>query len=108
MKKAYRKGALGAMMDEYERAASELKRLVEQIPDDEFVRIIDPQTRNENCRSVQTIMAHVVSAGYGYADYIRHFFSISSTRPPKQLFSRQEAVAQLDQTANDLRIRAAG
>jgi hypothetical protein len=29
MKKAYRKGALGAMMDEYERAASELRRLVE-------------------------------------------------------------------------------
>ncbi|MGH7455053.1 MAG: DinB family protein [bacterium] len=96
MKKAYRKGALGAMMDEYERAASELKRLVEQIPDDEFVRIVDPQTSNENCRSVQTIMAHVVSAGYGYADHIRQVFSISSTRPPKRLLSRQEAVAQLE------------
>ncbi len=75
MKKAYRKGALGAMMDEYERAASELRRLVEQIPDDEFVRIVDPQTSGENCRSVQTIMAHVVSAGYGYADHIRNSFS---------------------------------
>ena len=41
LKKAYRQGALGAMMDEYERAASELRRLVEQIPDDEFVRIVD-------------------------------------------------------------------
>lgn len=96
MRKAYRKGALGAMMDEYERAALELKRLVEQIPDDEFVLIVDPQTSDENCRSVQTIMAHVVSAGYGYADYIRQSFSISSTRPPKRLLSRQEAVAQLE------------
>lgn len=96
MKKSYRKGALGAMMDEYERAASELRRLVEQIPDDDFVRIVDPQTSDENCRSVQTIMAHVVSAGYGYADYIRKSFSISSTRPPKRLLSHQEAVAQLE------------
>ncbi len=96
MKKIYRKGALGAMMDEYERAASELRHLVEQISEDEFVRIVDPQTSDENCRSVQTIMAHVVSAGYGYADHIRKSFSISSTRPPKRLLSRQEAVAQLD------------
>jgi uncharacterized damage-inducible protein DinB len=95
MRKVYRQGALGAMMDEYERAAAELRGLVEQIPDDEFVRIVDPQTSNENCRSVQTIMAHVVSAGYGYADHIRKVFSISSTRPPKGLLSRQEAVAQL-------------
>jgi uncharacterized damage-inducible protein DinB len=96
MKKTYRKGALGAMMDEYARAALELKSLVEQIPDDEFVRIVDPQTSNENCRSVQTIMAYVVSAGYGYADYVRQSFSISSTRPPKQMLSRHEAVAQLE------------
>jgi len=83
---------------------------VEQIPDDEFVWIVDPQTSDENCRSIQTIMAHVVSAGYGYADHIRSRFSfmvstiygaksgfsISSTRPPKRLFSRQESVAQLE------------
>ena len=83
-------------MDEYERAASELRRLVEQIPEDEFVRIVDPQTSDENCRSIQTIMAHVVSAGYGYADHIRQSFSISSTRPPKRLLSREESVAQLE------------
>ena len=96
LKKAYRQGALGAMMDELERAASELKRLVEQISDNEFVRIVDSQTRDENCRSVQTIMAHVVSSGYGYADRIRKSFSIPSTSPPDQLLSRQEAVAQLE------------
>ncbi|MBV6504764.1 MAG: hypothetical protein ILNGONEN_00317 [Syntrophorhabdaceae bacterium] len=96
MRKMYRKGALGAMMDEYERAALELKSVVEQIPDDDFVRIVDSQTNDENCRSVQTIMTHVVSSGYGYADYIRQSFPISSTRPPKRLLSRQEAVTQLE------------
>jgi uncharacterized damage-inducible protein DinB len=96
MRKAYRKGPVGALMDEYERAATELRRLVEQISEDDFVRIVDSQTKDDNCRSLQTIMSHVVSAGYSYADYIRALFSIPSTRPAKQLLSHQESLAQFD------------
>jgi uncharacterized damage-inducible protein DinB len=83
-------------MDEYERAASELGRLVEQIPESDFVRVVDAQTKDDDCRSIQTIMSHVVRAGYGYADYIREQFSIASTRPPSKLLSRQESLEQLD------------
>jgi uncharacterized damage-inducible protein DinB len=83
-------------MDEYERAASELARLVERIPDDEFTRIVDSQTDDEDCRSVQTIMSHVVRAAYGYADYIREQLSIESTRPQPRLLSRRESLEQLE------------
>ena len=83
-------------MDEYERAASELTRLVERIPDDDFVRVVDPQTEDEDCRSVQTIMSHVVRAAYGYADYIREQLSIASTRPRPKLLSRRESLEQLE------------
>jgi uncharacterized damage-inducible protein DinB len=96
MRKSYRSGAIGALMDEYERAASELARLVEQIPDDDFVRIVDSQTKDEDCRSVQTIMSHVVRSGYGYADYIREQLSIASTRPQPKLLSRRESLEQLE------------
>jgi uncharacterized damage-inducible protein DinB len=96
MRKFYRKGAIGALMDEYERAAAELARLVEQIPDEDFVRVVDSETKDEDCRSVQTIMSHVVRAGYGYADYIREQFSIASTRPQPKLLLRQESLEQLD------------
>jgi uncharacterized damage-inducible protein DinB len=95
-KTTYRSGAIGALMDEYERAASELKRLIERVPDDDFERVVDSQTKDEACRSVQTIMSHVVKAGYGYADYIREQFSIASTRPQHNLLSRQESLEQLD------------
>ena len=83
-------------MDEYERAAAELECLVKQIPEDDFVRIVDSQTKDDDCRSVQTIMSHVVRAGYGYADYIREQFSIASNRPQNKLLSRQESLEQLD------------
>ena len=96
MKKTYRSGAIGALMDEYERAASELGRLIERIPEDDFVRVVDSQTKDEDCRSVQTIMSHVVRSGYGYADYVREQFSIVSTRPQPKLLSRQESLEQLD------------
>jgi uncharacterized damage-inducible protein DinB len=96
MSKTYRKGPIGALMDEYERAAIELERLVEQIPEDDFLRIVDSQTSDDACRSVQTIMSHVVSAGYSYADYIRELFSTPSTRPARRLLSYQESLGQLD------------
>lgn len=96
MKKTYRSGPLGALMDEYERAAAELGRLVEQVRADDFVRVVDAKTNDDDCRSVQTIMSHVVRAGYGYADLIRDQLSIASTRPQHKLLSHQESLDQLD------------
>lgn len=72
----YRKGAVGALMDEYERAAIEMKSIVENIDKEDYERIADAETKDADCRSIQTIMNHVVHAGYGYANGIRRPFSI--------------------------------
>lgn len=96
MKKSYRSGALGALMDEYERAAGELKHLVERIPEEDFVRVVDSLTSDDTCRSAQTIMTHVVRAAYGYADYIRAQISLASERPPNKLLSHSESLEQLE------------
>ena len=94
--KAYRKGAIGALMDEYERASSDLKLLLSSIPEDKFIEILDTQTKDEDCRSAQTIMKHVIGAGYGYADYIRGALGIVSTSPARRLFSPAEVESQID------------
>ncbi len=90
-----RKGAVGALMDEYERAALELARILQTISIEAYEGIVDPETKDENCRSIQTIMSHVVSSGYGYADYLREKFGIPSTRPQKRLLSKDEAATQI-------------
>lgn len=95
--KSFRKGPIGALMDEYERAALELNTLVGEIPPPEFVRVIDNQTSDEDCRSIQTIISHVVRAGYGYADYIRYLFSISSTRPAIELLKQSESIKEIEE-----------
>jgi len=96
MKKTFRIGNIGALMDEYERAAHELRSLIGDLSEGDFVKILDAETADEECRSAQTIMAHVVGAGYSYADYIRELFGMASERPPREVFSQGESAARLD------------
>lgn len=73
MIKTYRDtGAYGALLDEYEKALDELKDLVSQVSTEQLQNIVDHKTDDEDCRSIQTILTHVVSAGYTYAITIRN------------------------------------
>ena len=95
MHKTYRKGAVGALMDEYERAINELAQLVLRLTDSEFEALRDRQTQDDECRSVQKVVNHVVRAGYGHAAYIRRAFGAALNRPEIKLGSRAESVEQL-------------
>jgi uncharacterized damage-inducible protein DinB len=83
MQKIYRKGAVGALLDEYERAIADLKNVIENIPDDALTIIIDKDTSDENCHSFQTILAHVVHSGFGYATSIHNLKGYDMQRPAK-------------------------
>ena len=62
-------------MDEYERATNQLENVVKAITQDDFINIVDRDTKDPDCRSIKTIMNHVVRSGYGYSNYIRKQFS---------------------------------
>jgi hypothetical protein len=83
MKKIYRPGAAGALLDEYERAIADLNNCIETIHDNDLAVIVDPKTTDENCRSVQTILSHVVNSGYGYAISIHNLKGHTMERPAK-------------------------
>jgi uncharacterized damage-inducible protein DinB len=84
------------MMDEYERATAELTALLQRIEDEEFERARDFETQDEDCRSIQTIMRHVVRAGYGYAGYIRDVFGTEKAQLEFPLTKRHETLTQLE------------
>ena len=96
MIKKYRRGGIGAVMDEYERAAMELKNLITRISESDFVKIFDTDTIDEDCRSVQTIVSHVTNSGYGYANYIRDWFGIPKSSPERKLLSKDEFLLRFD------------
>jgi uncharacterized damage-inducible protein DinB len=81
--KTYRQGAVGALLDIYERAISDLKKVIEDITDDALTIITDSQTTDENCKSVQAILSHVVHSGYGYATSIHNLKGNNIIRPAK-------------------------
>jgi len=72
--KEYRdNSAIGALLDEYERAILELIKVISDISNDELTSIVDKETKDLDYVSIQTILTHVVSSGYGYAVVIRKY-----------------------------------
>ena len=84
------------MMDEYERAAAEFRAAVAGLTEEQYTRIVDAETADENCRSAQTIMSHLVAAGYGYGNYIRDAFSMEKDSPQKRPLAHAESLTEFD------------
>lgn len=95
MSKTYRDGAIGALLDEHERAAGELLRVIEPLSDEEFNVIRDEATSDEDCRSIQTIVAHVLRSGYGYANYIREALGLTLASPEMLSIEHAKVAAEV-------------
>lgn len=78
-----RQGAVGALLDIYEQAISDLKNVIKSIPDNALTKVVDKKTTNEDCKSIQTILTHVVSSGYSYAVSIQNLKEDNVKRPDK-------------------------
>ncbi|SMG35694.1 DinB family protein [Marivirga sericea] len=66
-------GASGALLDEYEKSIKELITIIIDVPVDDLIKIVDSSTHDEDCKSIQTILAHVVHSGYTYVIEIRNW-----------------------------------
>lgn len=64
-------GAAGALLDEYESALEDLIATLDGLDPDALARVMDPATSDEDCRSIQSVLSHVVQSGYTYALEIR-------------------------------------
>jgi uncharacterized damage-inducible protein DinB len=87
----YRTGAVGALLDIYEQAISDLKKVIEPIPDHALTIIVDTQTMDEDCKSIQTILSHVVHSGFGYAASIHNLKGPAAQRPAKAFHTTVQA-----------------
>ena len=99
MTRTYRPGALGAMMDEYERAAVELTNLLETVDAPRFV--VEYPQEAEKCRSIQKIMRHVIRAAYGCANDIRAALNMPVTVTlPTNLEDKHASIVALQKALN--------
>jgi len=78
MKNQFRNnGAIGALLDEYEKSITELQDVISPISKEELVIIADKTTEDPDCKSIQTVLTHVISSGYYYAVVIRNYLGES-------------------------------
>lgn len=73
-------GAIGALLDEYNRAIQSLIAVIEPLSAEDLVAIRDKQTQDPDCQSIQSVLSHVVCSGYGYTIYIENHIGIAKPR----------------------------
>jgi uncharacterized damage-inducible protein DinB len=95
MKTTYRRGPVGALMDEYERATGEFTRILEAISDEDYTVIRDTETNDDHCRSIQTVVTHVIGAGYGYAGMLREPWGVGHVGRLREPVVRADAGTRL-------------
>lgn len=78
-------GAVGALLDIYEQAIADLKQIIEHTSNDLLTTIVDIETTDENSRSIQTILSHIVNCGYSYAINIYNLKG-HNTKAPDKIF----------------------
>lgn len=80
-------------MDEYERAARDLKQVLATITEVEYNTIVDP---NPELDSICRMMSHVINSGYGYATYVSKALGTPIDRPKVASVSYAEAIPLID------------
>ena len=87
---------LVALLAEYKKAAEELKSVLINIPQEEFIEIKDSNTIDSDCHSIQTIISHVIGSGYTYANYINAQIHVDWYEYNNRIGSPKEGIKELD------------
>jgi uncharacterized damage-inducible protein DinB len=81
MSKTKLKSAIIALLDEYKRAIAELVTVIKTLSDKNLAIVVDQQTDDPDCRSIQGVLSHIVRSGYGYTIYMENHMGANIPRP---------------------------
>lgn len=72
-------GSIRALLHEYKKAINELITIIKPLKKVNLTKIVDNMTNDPDCKSIQTILSHLVCSGYDYTIYIEN--SLGSNKP---------------------------
>ena len=73
-------GSTKALLDEYKKAIDELINIIKPINDSRLSMVVDNETKDSDCKSIQTVLTHVVCSGYNYTIYIENSIGVNKPR----------------------------
>ncbi|BDU70911.1 DinB family protein [Mesoterricola silvestris] len=95
-----RPGPLGAMMDELDRAVRDLVQVVAPLTQVNYDVVRDRETTDEDCRSIRTVVNHVVRSGYGYTERLRGALGLPFALPDYTVATPLDALHELQTLAS--------
>ena len=83
MNKNSSQNAVNALLEEYVNTIEQLKDIVRQIPKSHLIKTVDFTTENPDCKSIHTLLSHIVNSGYAYCEYIQKLRNDNEEKPKK-------------------------
>ena len=80
-------GATKGLLDEYKKAITELIVVIQSLDDNILSKVVDEKTSDPDCKSIQTVLSHVINSGYGYTIYIENSLGMNKISPEKKLLN---------------------
>ncbi|MCJ8292337.1 MAG: hypothetical protein HRT58_20500 [Crocinitomicaceae bacterium] len=93
-------GMVKALMEEYFRSAIDLKEILSTVSDVEFQKVRDEKTEDPECKSIQTIVSHVVGSGYTYINYINTISKIEWREYNNVIEDSSMGISEIDKMLN--------
>ena len=90
----YRKGTIGALTDEYEKALNEFKTVIKSISENDFLKT--DETETEDFKSIKSIVSHVIKSGYIYSNYVRKKFEQKKVIYEFDLINTEDVILEID------------
>lgn len=84
MKIEYQRGPVSALLKVYENVLLDFIKFLKNVNEENYTYLVDANTEDKDCRSIQTIISHIVNSGFGYAFYISNAIGVKSVRPEKR------------------------
>lgn len=76
-------GSVNALLHEYRKAIDELITVIKPLNEKQLSEIADIGTTDLDCKSIQSILTHVICSGYGYIIYIENYIGNNKPRLEK-------------------------
>lgn len=81
------KGNVIALLDEFKKAILELNEIILPLSEEAICTIRDDNTKDEDCKSIQTILSHVINAGYIYTQYYKTVVTQTEIKNEKFIYA---------------------
>ncbi len=76
-------GSVKALLQLYKTAIDELIETIKDLNEEQLTKIVDTNTKDPDCKSVQAILGHVVCSGFGYIIYMENHIGLNKARLEK-------------------------